>query len=355
MGYELRRWLADRLPAEISSGERLVALEIADQANEQTRRAYGKSLLQTIARRTGYANEKQVRKVVIRLARNKVELRVPISRNGSPVMDKNGRPVFAYEGHETTYRIPTEAECPALEGPLAGSLSGTPDGGPLESSGTPGGTERNPAEDQEGPRAGSRGTPSGSPFSSSSPQDSSSLLSHERVVMDALNHLGVTEDEMREVIKEIRKATKVKIENPNSYFRTIAQRGDLPDYLNRVRANTERAAANAARQAQPPVVPEQAPDPDEPPVTPEEREAAIAAVREALQGSRVRRGEKGPARVLRPRHTAEEVSPAVQAARDYLNRRGDYFEWMAIARDKLSDDAARDEVVVLAAELARAK
>ncbi|MGC5012468.1 hypothetical protein ACLQ2R_17020 [Streptosporangium sp. DT93] len=88
-------------------------------------------------------------------------------------------------------------------------------------------------------------------------------------------------------------------------------------------------------------------------MTVEEREAAIAAVREALGGAHVRRGEKGPARVLRPRQIAEEPSPAAQAARAYLNSRGDYFEWMAAARDKLGEKAVRDEVVVLAAELAR--
>ncbi|WP_326637524.1 hypothetical protein OG884_27280 [Streptosporangium sp. NBC_01755] len=69
---------------------------------------------------------------------------------------------------------------------------------------------------------------------------------------------------------------------------------------------------------------------------------------------RVRRGEKGPARVLRPRGAALEAPPAAQTARDYLNRRGDFAEWMTIAREKLGGDAVRDEVVVLAAELARA-
>ncbi|MFS1305127.1 hypothetical protein [Streptosporangium longisporum] len=171
--------------------------------------------------------------------------------------------------------------------------------------------------------------------------------------MEALASAGVTVDEMREVIKEIRQAIKGKIENPNSYFRTIAARGDLPDYLNRVRANAERAAAYAVRKAQPQPAAEQAADPDEPSVTPEEREAAIAAIREALGGAHVRSGGKGPARVLRPRQAPEEPSPAAQAARSYLNSRGDYFEWMAVARDKLGETAGRDEVVIFAAELAK--
>lgn len=353
MGYELRRWLADRLPAEISSGERLVALEIADQANEQTRRAYGKNLLQTVARRTGYTDEKQVGKALGKLGARGLELRVPIHKNGRPLINAKGRPVFAYEGHETTYKIPTLDECPLLVVPPAGDLSAPPSGRPLANSGPPDGDEWSPAGDQVVPRTGPSGPPSGGPFSSSSPQDSSSLLSHERVVMEALASAGVTVDEMREVIKEIRKATKTKIENPASYLRTIAQRGDLPDYLNRVRANAQKAASYATRQTQPPPVVDQAPDPDEPSVTPEEAAAARAAVREALRGSQVRKGEKGPARILPPRAAPEKVPANVQAAHAYLNGRGDFAEWMIAAREKLGPDAPRNEVVVLAADLAR--
>ena len=114
MGYQLRRWLADRLPSDLSSGERLVALEIADQADEETRLAYGKGLLAVVARRTGFASEKQVGKVLGKLAARGIELRVQIVKDGRPLFDGRGRPVFAYDGHETTYRIPTLEECPAL-------------------------------------------------------------------------------------------------------------------------------------------------------------------------------------------------------------------------------------------------
>lgn len=186
-----------------------------------------------------------------------------------------------------------------------------------------------------------------------SPQDPSSLSGHERIVMDALSHLGVTEDEMREVIKEVHKTSKVKIEKPTPYFRAMAKNNDLPGYLADVRAAAARRAAYAARPAQPPPVVEQAPDPGEPSVTPEEAAAARAAVREALQGSRVRKGEKGPARILRPRQAPEESSPAAQAARDYLNSRGDFADHLIAAREKLGETAPRDEVIILAAELAR--
>jgi len=353
MGYALRRWLADRLPLELSSGERLVALEIADQANEETRLAYGKNLLQTVARRTGFANEKQVGHVLGKLAKRSIELRVQLTKNGEPFFDGKGRPVFAYEKHETTYKIPFESECPALV-PCPQDQPGPVGAGPDAPSGPASGAEWSRADGRVVPRARPTGPASAGPFSSGSPHDSSSLLSHERVVMEALAEYEVTVDEMREVIKEIRQATKGKIENPTSYFRAIAQRGDLPDYLNRVRANAERRAAYAARPTPPP-----GPDPEPPQATtaPEEKEAILSATRErldALRRSQNQRRPTSPTRVLPPRQAPEELPADVQAAREELDRLGDRkFDLIAAARDKLGPEVHRNEVFILAAQLAR--
>jgi len=150
MGYHLRRWLADRLPAELSSGERLVALEIADQANEKTRLAYGQALLDTIVHRTGLANQKQVGKVLGKLAANGIELRVPVrGKDGEIIRNRAGRPLYAFEGHKLTFRIPEEKEFPAREVPLQGehSTERSPGRGSTEA-------ERSPARGQEVPRQG---------------------------------------------------------------------------------------------------------------------------------------------------------------------------------------------------------
>ncbi|MEU8040829.1 hypothetical protein [Streptosporangium sp. NPDC049078] len=363
MGYELRRWLADRLPAALSSGERLVALEIADQANEQTRRAYGSQTRAIILRRTGYADSKQLGKVLTKLAKNGIEMREPIrGKDGEPVRDKRGRVMYACNGREMSEFVVPHLEdlpsCPDQGSFLDEAAPGrSPNQGSLEDEAAPPGPEAAPDGAASGvkvPRLVPKVPRAGHPSPQSPQENSSSLLSHERVVLEALAPAGVTEDEMREVIREITKASKVKIENPAGYFRAIAARGDLPDYLNRVRGNAERAASYAARQTQPPpVTPEQPPAADEPPVTSEERDAAIAAVREVLRGARVRRGLGGPARLVHPRAPLE-VPPAVAAAHAALNRRGDAFDLLTAARQQLGGQAGRDEVVVLAAELAHA-
>lgn len=168
MGYQLRRWLADRLPASLSSGERLVALEIADLANEKTRLAYGSQLLDTVVHRTGLANQKQVGKVLGRLAANGVELRVPVcNKDGDILRNKAGRIVYAFEGRKLSFRIPEATEFPAREVPRKGDLSeeeSTPARETTEEERSPhgetSGPERSPARGQEVP-------PQGDPVSSS--------------------------------------------------------------------------------------------------------------------------------------------------------------------------------------------
>lgn len=161
MGYQLRRWLADRLPASLSSGERLVALEIADLANEKTRLAYGSQLLDVLVHRTGLANQKQVGKVLGRLSANGVELRLPVrDKDGEVVRNKAGRPLYAFEGRKLSFRIPEVGEFTSREVPREGDLSeeSTPAGGSTEGERSPAGetseAERSPARGQEVPLQG---------------------------------------------------------------------------------------------------------------------------------------------------------------------------------------------------------
>jgi hypothetical protein len=166
MGYLLRRWLADRLPADLPRGERVVALEFADQANDITRRAYSKDLLKIVAHRAGYANEKQVGAVLGKLAKRGIELRVQLVKDGQPFHDVKGRPVFACTGHETTYRIPTERECAALV-PRPQHLGGPELPGPQDGLGPALTGPKVPQTQQLGPATTG-------PFSSAIPQDQTS-------------------------------------------------------------------------------------------------------------------------------------------------------------------------------------
>ena len=118
MGYELRRWFEDRLPQEISSGERVVALAIADLAWDDSRVAYGRKFMEKLLWKTGFENEAQVGKVLGKLAARGIELRVPINgEDGKPLRNKRGQLVYAHRGHQRTFRIPFASEFPGRAAP----------------------------------------------------------------------------------------------------------------------------------------------------------------------------------------------------------------------------------------------
>ena len=118
MGYELRRWLEDRLPQEISSGERVVALAIADLAWDDSRIAYGRKFMEKLLHKTGFENEAQLGKVIGKLAARGIELRVPVQgEDGKPMRNKRGQLVYAHRGHQRTFRIPFASEFPGRPAP----------------------------------------------------------------------------------------------------------------------------------------------------------------------------------------------------------------------------------------------
>lgn len=190
MGYLLRRWLAVNLPPGLSSGERVVALEIADQVNDDTRIGT-KVDLRDVAARSGFASPKQVGRVLGKLSTNGVELRIPIGKR------EDGTPVYAYEGHRTRFRIPTGLELGREEIPLPGDHyqpevppagdhsdrevpqagpNGPPAGGALSPSGPPPGAERSPQRGTDSPQ---------------SPQERTSSLPHPAAA--ALEHAAARE------------------------------------------------------------------------------------------------------------------------------------------------------------------
>ncbi|MBR8638671.1 hypothetical protein KEF29_03495 [Streptomyces tuirus] len=110
MGYHLRRQLREALGPNITGLQRAVALEIADDANEDTRRSW--VTLEDLARWTGAKDAVVVRNALKRLAAVGWEFRVPIGQG------KDGRILYAVPGVRMTFTVP----------PFEGVATATPKG-----------------------------------------------------------------------------------------------------------------------------------------------------------------------------------------------------------------------------------
>lgn len=104
MGYELRREIRDLLPrgGVLTDKECRLILELADNANEETRRAWPG--IEWLAEVCDIPNPKRVGEFLTSIARKWFELRVELGK------DKNGKPYFAKSGKKSVYRLPTRAE-----------------------------------------------------------------------------------------------------------------------------------------------------------------------------------------------------------------------------------------------------
>ncbi|ADP78338.1 hypothetical protein [Pseudofrankia inefficax] len=109
MGYEIRRWLRVELGPKVVGLPRLVALEIADDANEITRLSYAD--LADLAAWTAAKDTKAVKDALLRLAAQGWEFRRAIGKGA------DGRPLYAVPGRKLTFWVP---EGPKSVGPLKG-------------------------------------------------------------------------------------------------------------------------------------------------------------------------------------------------------------------------------------------
>jgi hypothetical protein len=97
VGFRLYREVLDFAPAGITSGELVVALVLADDANDKTRASW--MPLELLCHRARQ-QPSTVRSNLAKLGGRGLEFRVP---HGS---GKDGRPVFAVRGHRTDYHVP---------------------------------------------------------------------------------------------------------------------------------------------------------------------------------------------------------------------------------------------------------
>lgn len=99
VGYKLRRWLREAMGPEVPPGlARLVAYEIADDANDETRRS--RAELGDLAKWTGAKDAKAVRDALLRLGKAGWEFRVPIAKGA------DGRLVYAARGRALDFEVP---------------------------------------------------------------------------------------------------------------------------------------------------------------------------------------------------------------------------------------------------------
>lgn len=98
MGYQLRRDLREALGPDITGLQRAVALEIADDANDNTRESW--AALEDLARWTAAKDTNVVRNALKRLSSAGWEFRVQIGTG------KDGRPLFAVPGRRMTFLVP---------------------------------------------------------------------------------------------------------------------------------------------------------------------------------------------------------------------------------------------------------
>lgn len=161
MGYELRRQLREALGPGVTGLQRAVALEIADDAKEDTRRSW--AALEDLARWTGAKDAVVVRNALKRLAAAGWEFRVPIGKG------KDGRTLYAVPGTRMTFVVPPFEEVVTATPKREPQL---PQGGATATPQTPQGVA---TAHSEGATAHSEGA-TATPYSSdpSAPQEESS-------------------------------------------------------------------------------------------------------------------------------------------------------------------------------------
>lgn len=113
MGVRLMVEILDHCPEDATTGERLLLVALAEKADDGTRRvlwARGENPRDVLRRRTG-VTDSGLAKILRRLTDRGLDPRVPVA------IDRNGRPVYAFEGTAVEYVVPDLRACP-LGNPL---------------------------------------------------------------------------------------------------------------------------------------------------------------------------------------------------------------------------------------------
>jgi DNA-binding Lrp family transcriptional regulator len=221
MGFVLRRQVRDALPPGLLTlAERLVILEIADDANDETRRTMKGP--DDLARRVDVTPE-ALRKHVQRIEAKGIPLRLAIGR------DANGNPIYARSGRQTNYLIPPAKRIAAAR---QGGQSVQADGARMDNPSRLGWTD---CPTKPAARMDRSSTPSPQKDSSKKPSSSSAI--RDRIAAMT----GCADDEIDPIIESIRTAATRPIRHLGAYLRSVSD-GDLRAHLVTVRDATAATA-----------------------------------------------------------------------------------------------------------------
>jgi hypothetical protein len=117
VGYKLRRDIEDLFPPGTTPAERLIALTIADKANEESRISLVRQ--GDLCAKTGLGIE-GLKKALQRLSSRGLEFRRGCGKG------RDGREVFTKPGYEIEYRVPSLNEFLAVHPPLNGGTGVPP-------------------------------------------------------------------------------------------------------------------------------------------------------------------------------------------------------------------------------------
>lgn len=238
MGYRLYREIMNGAPPEWGRPERLVALVIADDADEKTRRSWmpiegcwRRGRWQDgICERTGLA-PRSVRAALQRLDKRGYELRVPIG------IGKDGRPVYAAKGQSTDFLVPPLPPRPPRPVPESGPFPAAFQDPKAAGNGPIGGRNL-PQRRQES--AGRRQEPAAPLLRS--PQISPHLPApsrRDKAITDIRQRVEVGEEEARRILEKIEERPGIKM--IDRYVAEFPQE-DLERYVAEIRQGLRGSA-----------------------------------------------------------------------------------------------------------------
>lgn len=224
MAYWLVEEVMDHAPRHLTPAQRHLLAVLAELCRGNDRQV--DESLEYIAWRYG-TSPKGVRQVLAKLAEAGVDVRVPIG------VDKLDRPVYAVRGRVPRFRLPrfpAPAGCPcrrckAVDNPVDNPVDNSTEGASNEA-----------PSDSKGPKTRSLGASNQAPkppegASNEAPSrylSSDPVSSLPRNARDLASKVGATEEEMRTLIEQAKKAGA---RSPVAWLRTLHDNGDLTDRL----------------------------------------------------------------------------------------------------------------------------